>query len=494
MSGKVELQIVDGPMRGKTFSFEEHDTFLFGRMNDCHACLPHDPMVSRHHFIMEVNPPDARIRDLGSLNGTYINDIKHGSREAHETPQEGARRQYPEVDLKNGDQIKVGETVLTVCIQVPAVCCECSGVIAEEDRDSFAWIGGTFVCNPCKNRLMASADTPRAPEPVRCQKCNKDVSQELGDDRRGKYICESCRRKDEADPARIIIELLRKAGKQHDAEKTPDIEGYQIENKLGAGGFGAVYLARRKEDGQHVAIKLMLSKVAVDARARDLFLREIAEMKKLHHDNIVPFIESGSTGSVFYIIMDYCEGGGLNNLMMRKGGKLSLSEAEPIMLQALEGLAYVHQQDIVHRDLKPANILLAGSENQWDAKIADLGLAKNFEKAGLSGMTVTGGYAGTPHFMPREQLVNFKYVKPVSDVWSLSATFYNMLTGRFPKEFTREKDPMNVVLHGKIIPIRERQSSIPKKMARVIDRALDDQIENRYQTAGDFKQALENAL
>ena len=137
MSGKVDLQIVDGPMRGKTFSFEEHDTFLFGRMSDCHACLPHDPMVSRHHFIMEVNPPDARIRDLGSLNGTYINDIKCGGREPRETPQEGALRHCPEVDLKDGDKIKVGETVLAINIQVSVACCECNGIIAEKDRE--AW-------------------------------------------------------------------------------------------------------------------------------------------------------------------------------------------------------------------------------------------------------------------------------------------------------------------------------------------------------------------
>ena len=136
MSGKVKLEAVEGPMKGKAFIFEEHDTFLFGRLDDCHACLPDDNMVSRHHFIMEANPPDARIRDLGSLNGTYVNGAKYGSREAHETPEEGAKRQYPEVDLKHGDRIKVGATVLAVALEGEAVCCQCNAAIADADREA----------------------------------------------------------------------------------------------------------------------------------------------------------------------------------------------------------------------------------------------------------------------------------------------------------------------------------------------------------------------
>ena len=83
------LIVHTGPMKGKSFVFDEHDTFLFGRMSDCHACLPEDKSVSRHHFILEVNPPDARVSDLGSMNGTYVNDVRHGGRE---DDHDGARR------------------------------------------------------------------------------------------------------------------------------------------------------------------------------------------------------------------------------------------------------------------------------------------------------------------------------------------------------------------------------------------------------------------
>src|SRR5579883_2171646 len=77
MAGKLRLRVTGGPRAGKVFVFDQHDTLLVGRMTDCHVCLPDDPHVSRHHFLLEVNPPDARLRDLGSLAGTYVNGQKY---------------------------------------------------------------------------------------------------------------------------------------------------------------------------------------------------------------------------------------------------------------------------------------------------------------------------------------------------------------------------------------------------------------------------------
>jgi len=112
----VTLSVTKGPAKGKVFTFTEHDTFLFGRMPDCHATFPDDTQVSRHHFILEACPPKAALRDLGSLNGTYVNGKKYGARKAGESPEEGAKRQYPAVDLKNGDIIEVGQTTISVAI------------------------------------------------------------------------------------------------------------------------------------------------------------------------------------------------------------------------------------------------------------------------------------------------------------------------------------------------------------------------------------------
>jgi serine/threonine protein kinase len=264
---------------------------------------------------------------------------------------------------------------------------------------------------------------------------------------------------------------------------------------LGKGGSGAVYLATQQPSGKPVAIKVLLAQVAVSEKARNNFLREIEVTKKLRHPNVITLLDHGAIGSTFYFVMEYCRPGSLGELVWRGGGKLSEREALPLLLDSLEGLAYCHEQDMVHRDLKPDNILLAETPaGRVLAKISDLGLAKNFATAGLSGMTVTGHFAGTYEYMPREQLTRFKFVSPASDVWSLGATFYHALTGCFPHDFPPGKDPAKVVLEADVVPIRSRDASLSKELAAVIDRSLAIQPAKRYQDARAMKRALASVL
>ena len=453
MSKSVHLSVTAGPMKGKAFEFEEHDTFLFGRLDECHCCLPDDGQVSRRHFIVEVNPPDARIRDFGSLNGTYVNEKKIGSREKGETPEQGQKRKYPELDLKDGDVIKVGQTVLSVNIEAEPVA-----------------------------------------ELVLCALCGKDVAEEIGGRKHGAYICLACRQSIEMDPAQILMDMLAKEGEQNaPKEGLPVIAGYRVKRRIGVGGFGAVYLAERETDKLPVAIKVMLARVAVDDEARRKFSQEIELLKDLQHPNIVKVLGSGSAGSAFYFVMEHCRGGSVADYMEANGGRLVPAVAIPIMTQALEGLAFAHSKGVVHRDLKPSNILLSGTPAHPTAKLADMGLAKNFDKAGFSGMTVTGSYAGTPVFMPKEQLTNFKYVKPVTDVWSIGATFYNMLSGQTPRDFPSGCDPMEVILRGEIVPLAKRVAGIPKGIADVLNKAIQVNPKERYLNAGEMLEALRKA-
>ncbi len=451
MSNQVHFSVTVGPMKGNVFSFEEHDTFLFGRLEECHGYLPGDGQVSRRHFMIEVNPPDARIRDFGSLNGTYVNDKKIGSREKGESPEQGQKRKYPEVDLKDGDVVRAGETVFSVKME-----CE------------------------------------KAAGPILCAQCGKNVTEELGGRQVGSYICVACRQSMEMDPAQILRDMLAKeAGKSAQKEGMPIIAGYRIKRRIGIGAFGAVYLAESEADARRVAIKVMLARVAVDEQARAKFKREIELLKGFRHENIVEVLESGSAGSAFYFVMEHCQGGSVADYMEARGGKLSPAVAMPIMLKALRGLAFVHQSGVVHRDLKPQNILLAGTPASPVAKIADLGLAKNFEKAGLSGHTMTGAYAGTPIYMPKEQLTGYKYAKPVSDIWSLGATFYNLLTGAMPRDFPKGCDPLEVILKNEMVPIRQRDSGIPAGLAAVLDKAIQASPKERFADAGEMLAALE---
>jgi serine/threonine protein kinase len=254
--------------------------------------------------------------------------------------------------------------------------------------------------------------------------------------------------------------------------------------------MGSVYRARRLSDDFPVAIKILVAKVAASDKAQRRFLKEIDVLRELNHPNIATLIESDVTGKAFYFVLDYCNGGSLADMVLRHGGKLSLKAFQPIMFQCLAGLEHAHQRGFVHRDLKPGNILLHQQGAGWLAKLADFGLAKQFEQAGFSGMTLIGAVGGTYDFMPREQLTDFKNTKPVSDVWSLGATFYWVLAGASPREYPKGREPMEVVLREKAVPIRERAPSVPPALAAVLDKSLAYDAEDRFQNASEMHRAF----
>lgn len=461
----VKLKVISGPMFGREFNFTEHDVFLFGRSLDCHCCLPDDPYVSWHHFVLEVNPPECRVRDLGSLNGTYINSVKYGGRAKSEKQEEAAKRIVAS-EVKDSDLIKVGKTVLKVSVEAekaddsPAACFKCGQEIATSDKEALAYIGGTYLCRKCREKPAQS------PFPAQREEAQKDGAQILED---------------------LLNGLFGGAG-----EAFPPIPGYEFVRELGRGGFGKVYLVRRDKDGKELALKVMLArKRGLSTNDIKRFQREMGICMELRHPYIVTLEEQGHVNGVFYFTMEYCSGGNLRNLAQRNGGHLEPREALPLMLQALDGLAYAHEKGIVHRDLKPENILL--DRTQKLAKISDFGLAKNFEKAGLSGFTAAGEYAGTPPFMPKEQILDFRYVKPVSDIFSIGATFYHLLTGELVYDYRHGTDPIAVILEGKVVPIGRRRD-LPKKLAAAIDKAISPEPKDRYQTAAEMKNALEKAI
>lgn len=416
----VHLKVRSSDGTSKSFALTEHDTFLLGRMKDCHLCVPGDPQVSRHHFLLEACPPMASLRDLGSLNGTHINGKKCGGREKGETPEQGSLRQYPSISLKNGDSITVGQSTIEVRIDQ----------IAKENLVQAALPEGDLsgLSPEAMHRLIFGS------------------------------------------PDKVLFSL----------------PGYSIKRELGRGGCGAVYLATRESSGDTVAVKLMLSRAKAETRAVEQFKREMQVIAGLKHPNIVRFLDSGSDQGTFFFVMEYCDGGSLADIAKTRGGTIPPATLMPWVIQALEGLATAHKEGYVHRDIKPHNILV----HQKIAKVSDFGLAKNFQKAGLSGMSITGQYAGTPVFMPPEQITNFKYVKPVSDVWSFAASVYQLLTGKFPYRFDPKRDPIDIILNEKPVPILERMPKLEKNLAAVIDKALDRNPKARFADAGKLLSAL----
>lgn len=495
MPAQITLTVTSGQLTGQEFIFAEPGTCVIGRASDCNLPLPDDEWhrtVSRHHCLLDINPPDLRVRDFGSLNGTWLNGTAIGRREPGQTPEQAAEQRFPEHDLHHGDELRLGETVLRVGVVVPMLCVQCQQEILEREIPEALRVPGRHHCRAC--RLTAErAGGPELPgrTPPRCVVCDTDVADEVGE-RPGDAVCATCRR----DPDRVMQYLL--------SARTPVFAGYTVEKVLGRGGMGAVYLARYTRTGRRVALKVMLPQVAALEQAKALFLRETANVTALEHPNIVRVHDHGCWNGIFYFAMDYCAGGDLDALLEQRKGPLGVGAAVDIIAQVLDALAYAHRAEVavtledgsvevarglVHRDLSPHNILLDGTI----AKVTDFGLAKAFDAAGLSGYTRTGAAAGKPWFMPRQLVINFKHAQPEVDVWAAAACLYYLLTGLPPRDFPAGKDPWRIVLEDPPVPIRARNRSIPEPVAAVLDRALTDQPEIGTRTAAELRCALRNA-
>jgi eukaryotic-like serine/threonine-protein kinase len=508
MPPRIVLSVTKGNLKGQEFTFEERNTAILGRAADCQVRLPddeHHKTASRHHCLLDVNPPDIRIRDFGSLNGTHLNGTLIGKREPGTSPEEGAKITFREHDLKEGDEITLGDTLLKVSIYVPACCAECTKEIAEHEKDAAERAPGVFQCSDCRKKAERQGrKEPPKKKPKRCDVCGREVAEEVGEHRQGTYVCLKCKK----NPLQIVKRLLGLA--KSGAKELQTIGGYEIVKELGQGGMGAVYLARHESSGDQVALKVMLPKVAANEKSKEMFLREIENTKALKHRNVVQLRDAGFSHGTYFFTLEYCDGGSVDLLMKQRGGPLSMDEAVPIVLQALEGLDYAHHAEIpqvklangeygpgkglVHRDIKPHNLFLTGSERSPVAKVGDYGLAKAFDLAGLSGLTQSGTRMGTPSFMPRQQVVNFKDSRPEVDVWAMAASLYFMLTGRPPRNFPEGVEWFLAVLESNAVPIRKRKPEIPKKLAEVIDRALVDKPEIGIKSAAELKKALEAAL
>ncbi len=510
MPAAITLAVMQGHLPAKKYVFSDRSVYLVGRDGECHLAVPptdDNVSISRLHCLLDICPPDIRIKDLGSKFGTFVNDRKIGQRESED---QRGKPLFPEHDLKDQDTVRLGDPtmgdpiVFRVHISVPAYCAECSAEIPDGDRDRLQQAPGVYRCAACRAKGKSPKVAPSTHGNLkRCAQCGRDVSREMGDNRRGDFICAACR----ANPAAGVEQLLERA--KSGSKDLLAIQGYEVLKELGKGGMGAVYQARHKESGEVVALKVMLPKVAANDDAITRFLREMEYTKALRHPHIVQLRSFGCSQGTFFFTLEFCAGGSVDKLMEQRGRTLSIEEAAPIVLRALAGLEYAHNatfsvrrsdgsttqvRGLVHRDLKPANLFLAGSGKERTAKVGDYGLAKAFDQNGLSGPTATGDAAGTLPFMPRQQLINFKYAKPEVDVWAMAASFYFMLTGDVPRDFSQGQNPVVVIMQSDAIPIRQRNPAVPKKLAQVIDRALIDKPAILIQTAAEFKQELERAL
>jgi serine/threonine-protein kinase len=501
MPAEVVLQVIRGKFKGKAYRFRERALCLVGRAEDCAIRLPGDAdhrCISRHHCLLDVDPPEVRIQDFGSRNGTYLNGTKIGQRAAVEGARDPGLEDVSEWDLKDGDEVRVGSIVFQVRVLRPACCGRCGAELPPAAQGGDAPAGA--LCAACR---QADAGPVDRAGPA-CPRCGKPLPLPGGGGPCGAGLCAAC----VEDPRRLVEELLERA-----RAGQPGLEalcGFTLVRELGCKDEGGVYLARNARTGERVALKVLFPRGAADRRTRRRFLREAQNTMALKHPNVVQLRDAGCCAGLSFMALEYCEGGTLLGLMRQRGGTLGLDEAAPLILQALDGLEYSHGVEVpfvphddgkwapgrglVHRDVKPSNIFLAGCGGDRRAKVGDYGLAKAYDKAEHSGDTLTGTLSGTPYFMPRQQVLGFKYARPEVDVWALAATFYYVLTGQPARDFGKANGWMEVVLETPAVPIRQRLPALPARVAEVLDVALIDSPEIPFQTAACLKEALVSVL
>ena len=244
-------------------------------------------------------------------------------------------------------------------------------------------------------------------------------------------------------------------------------ERYILEGVLGRGGMGEVVLATDTRLNRKVAIKRILGNVVSSKGAVARFLTEAKSMAELNHTNIVQIYDYGRSTDGPFFVMECVQGGSL--LDKCEEGPIELDEAINIFIQLCDGLTKSHDSGIIHRDIKPANVLMT---EDGVPKLTDFGLAK--DDTALAGLTATGAVFGTPAFMPPEQRQAATLTDHRSDIFSLAATFYQMLTG--------------------ILPLVIDLDLVPTEIRPVVAKALKSKKEDRFQSVHEMKEAVQQAV
>lgn len=435
----VKITVIRPDREPETLVFEKPTELTVGRSAGCELCLDFDPMVSRMHAVFLFDPPTVRVKDLNSTNGLMINGVAYGG-------YEGDAVMKPR-ELHDGDEVMIGGTTFRIGTD-----------------------GGT----------NENAKHPHDIYP-------KDKSTVID-----AKVAQTRSARGSAVPSTIGINETV-TGMEN---LFPEIPGYRIRGHIGDGKTSSVYYGLSQDDGQRVAIKFITADTPFTKKMLDDFLHETQELRLILHPNIVRLIDVGALGPQnLYLVLEYINGEDLESYLRRcPKHRMPLHSAFALMLQLGAAMCYAHTHGLVHRNLKPRNIILFDDNGKVRAKVEDVGLARSMDDSGIVVTeqmdldTLSIGYTAP------EQLADIRDPKPTSDVFSLAAISYEMLTGKIPYDFPGGNiaENMAIVAGGRVVPIEERLPDLPEPLVVVIDRALSAEPEERYQNCCDFLEALEN--
>ena len=272
--------------------------------------------------------------------------------------------------------------------------------------------------------------------------------------------------------------------------ENPTLGRYQVERELGRGAMGTVYYGKDPKINRVVAIKTLDLSAEFEGKeldqVKERFFREAETAGRLNHPNIVTIYDAGEEHDLAYIAMEFLEGKDLTDKISAKK-PLPVKWVLEIIMQVADALDYAHKLGVVHRDIKPANIMY--NESDSSIKVTDFGIARITD----SSKTRTGVVLGTPSYMSPEQFSG-KRVDGRSDLFSLGATMFELLSGEQPFGGDSLAELMYQITNKKHPNIMRVRKNLPPCVRTIIDKALQKEPDDRYQTGEQFTQAIRRCL
>jgi serine/threonine-protein kinase len=279
--------------------------------------------------------------------------------------------------------------------------------------------------------------------------------------------------------------------RRHGAIEDKELGQYRLLARLGAGGMGEVFLAEHRMLKRRCAIKVIHSDRASDPKALARFEREVQLTAQLSHWNTVEIFDYGRTeDGTFFYVMEYLPGLSLEDILERHG-PLAPERVVHLLRQTCQGLREAHGVGLIHRDIKPDNIFVAERGGLYDvAKLLDFGLVKPADETPSARLTQEGAISGTPLYMSPEQAQGCEEIDARSDIYSLGAVAYAMITGRPPFEGRNSLEVMIAHARDEAPPLSKLCVDVPADLERVILRCLAKRPEDRFQDTESLERAL----
>lgn len=264
------------------------------------------------------------------------------------------------------------------------------------------------------------------------------------------------------------------------------VQNFKLIDKLGEGGMGEVYRGLDIMLEREVAIKVLRPELMSRQDVVERFRSEAIALAKLNHPNIATLYSFFCFEEQFFMVMEYVKGRTLDHLI-RQQGALPWPEATRLICQVLEGLEHAHQMGIIHRDIKPSNLILTP---EGSLKLMDFGIARILQTARL---TQIGHLVGTLEYISPEQIEG-KDTDRRSDIYSLGAVFYEMLTGHIPFRKNTDYELIRAQIEETPQPPSKLTANIPPALEQAVLRALAKNPADRFADAAAYRSALENIL